>query len=144
MTLSDKKVLLIVAQWHSDITDQFLHTFTKRHPNTEVLKAPGSLEIPLQAQRAAKTGKYDAIVVNGLVVDGGIYRHEFVAQSVLDNCMKVQMETEIPVIYAVLTPKDFQETQTHIDFFKSHFVKKAEEAYEAFIMTYNNQEKTTV
>ena len=45
----------------------------------------------------AKTGRYAAVVAAGFVVDGGIYRHEFVATSVIDALMAVQLETEVPM-----------------------------------------------
>jgi len=53
------------------------------------------------AQLLAKTGRYAAIVAAGFVVDGGIYRHEFVAEAVIGGLMRVQLETGVPVISAV-------------------------------------------
>ena len=41
----------------------------------DVIEVPGSFEIPLQAKRAARSGRYDAIVAAGLGIDGGIYAH---------------------------------------------------------------------
>lgn len=64
----------------------------------------GAFEIPLHTRRLAESGSYDAIVAAGLVVDGGIYRHEFVAEAVIGGLMQVQLETGVPVISAVLTP----------------------------------------
>jgi 6,7-dimethyl-8-ribityllumazine synthase len=72
---------------------------------------PGSLEIPLVAKRLAGSGRYGAIVCAGLIVDGGIYRHEFVAATVLEAMMRVQLEAGVPVISAVLTPQRFHETE---------------------------------
>ena len=85
---------------------------------------PGAFEIPLLAQRLARTGRYDAIVAFGLVVNGGIYRHEFVGAAVIDALMRVQLDTEVPVLSAVLTPRDFHEHEEHRRFFAEHFVKK--------------------
>jgi 6,7-dimethyl-8-ribityllumazine synthase len=65
------------------------------------------------------------------VVDGGIYRHEFVASSVIDGLMRVQLETEVPIISVVLTPQRFHEHDTHRQFFRDHFLIKGEEAAEA-------------
>ncbi|MFT7757154.1 UNVERIFIED_CONTAM: 6,7-dimethyl-8-ribityllumazine synthase, partial [Salmonella enterica subsp. enterica serovar Enteritidis] len=48
-----------------------------------VYDVPGSFDIPLLAKKLAETGQYDAIVATGLVVDGGIYRHDFVAGTVV-------------------------------------------------------------
>ena len=70
-----------------------------------------------------------------LVVDGGIYRHEFVAHAVIDGLMRVQLDTGIPVISAVLTPKEFHEHADHLKFFSDHFVKKGVEAARACLAT---------
>ena len=92
---------------------------------------PGSLELPLQAQRLARTGRYALIVCAGLVVDGGIYRHEFVAQTVLDGLMRVQLDTDIPVLSIVLTPHEFRDSEAHREFFHSHLYTKGQEAASA-------------
>jgi 6,7-dimethyl-8-ribityllumazine synthase len=76
----------------------------------------------------AQSGRYAAIVAAGFVVDGGIYRHEFVASTVIDALMRVQLETEVPVISVVLTPQQFHEHDEHRTFFRKHFVAKGEEA----------------
>ena len=57
----------------------------------DLFEVPGSFEIPLHAQLLAKTRRYTAIVAAGLVVDGGIYRHEFVADTVIKALMDVQL-----------------------------------------------------
>ena len=66
-------------------------------------------EIPLHAKLLAKTGKYAAIVASGLVVDGGIYRHEFVADAVIAALMQVQLETEVLIWPAAQTPQHVHE-----------------------------------
>ena len=80
----------------------------------------------------ALSGTYAAIVAAGLVVDGGIYRHEFVATAVISGLMNVQLETGVPLFSAVLTPQDFL-GQGQPEFFKAHFVTKGIEAAQACI-----------
>ena len=75
----------------------------------------------------ANSGHYTAIAASGLVVDGGIYRHDFVAQTVCNALMQVQLETLVPVLTAVLTPHHFHEHAEHIDYFSQHFIKKGQE-----------------
>src|SRR6185503_13306947 len=94
----------------------------------EVFETPGSFEIPLHAQTLARTGRYAAIVAAGFVVDGGIYRHDFVASTVIQALMQVQLSTETPVFSVVLTPHHFHEHDAHRDFFRSHFRVKGAEA----------------
>jgi 6,7-dimethyl-8-ribityllumazine synthase len=72
------------------------------------------------------------------VVDGGIYRHEFVADAVIAALMHVQIDTEVPIISAVLTPQRFHEHQEHARFFREHFLAKGTEAANACAKTIDN------
>ena len=104
----------------------------------DLYEVPGSLEIPLQVKLLAKTGKYSTIVAAGFVVNGGIYRHEFVAQTVIDALMRVQLDTEVPIISLVLTPQNFHEHDPHQKFFHEHFKVKGAEAAVACVKTLEN------
>ena len=88
----------------------------------------GAFEIPLHAKLLAKTGRYAGIVGAALVVDGGIYRHDFVAQTVVSALMQVQLETEVPVFSVSLTPHHFHAGEEHQKFFFDHFEHKGQEA----------------
>jgi len=130
------------ARWHADIVHQARDAFIAelaRHriprEQVDVFEVPGAFEIPLHARRLAQTGRYAAIVASGFVVDGGIYRHEFVAETVIAALMRVQLDTDVPIMSAVLTPKDFHEHEVHREFFARHFVVKGEEAARACIET---------
>jgi 6,7-dimethyl-8-ribityllumazine synthase len=91
----------------------------------------GALEIPLYAQRLARTGRHAAIVALALVVDGGIYRHEFVAGAVLQGIVDVSVATDVPVLSVVLTPQHFHEHAEHHAFFADHLFTKGMEAARA-------------
>ena len=65
--------------------------------------------------------------MSGFVVDGGIYRHEFVAQAVLQGIVQTSLETEVPILSAVLTPHHFHDHADHQEFFRSHMVTKGKE-----------------
>ncbi len=130
------RIAFIQASWHRDIVDQckdsFLIEIAKLcNLSVDVIVVPGAFEIPLQAKRLAKTGQYAAVVAAGLVTDSGIYRHEFVAQSVVSALMQVQLETDVPVFSVVLTPHQFHSSDEHHTFFKEHFVIKGAEAASA-------------
>lgn len=131
------KIAFIKARWHADIVDQAFVGFKARVEelglDAEVVSfdVPGAFEMPLLAQKLAKTGQYQAVVAAALVVDGGIYRHDFVAQAVVTGLMEVQLKTEVPVFSVSLTPHHFQPTGEHETFFTEHFVKKGREAADA-------------
>ena len=134
------RIAFISAAWHTDIVvrarDAFLAEAARLGQSAKTIDlydVPGAFEIPLHAQMLARTGQYDAIVACAIVVDGGIYRHEFVAHAVIDGLMRVQLDTGVPVLSAVLTPKDFHEHGDHLKFFSDHFVKKGAEAARACV-----------
>lgn len=128
------KIAFIQARWHGEIVDQarigFLDALPAG-PSVDVFDVPGALEIPLTAQRLARSGRYDAIVGCAFVVDGGIYRHDFVAGTVVDALVRVGLETDTPVLSVVLTPHNYQETEVYDAFFRQHFRVKGREAAEA-------------
>ncbi len=132
-------IAFIKASWHKEIVGKALEGFqqelTLQNVAAEVkaLDVPGAFEMPLLAQRLAKTGHYDAIVCAALVVDGGIYRHDFVAQAVVDGLMNVQLSTNVPVFSVSLTPHNFQPADEFIQFYEKHFVKKGAEAARAVL-----------
>ena len=133
------KVAFIQACWHRDIVDQLRDSFKKEFSelsdkDIEFFELPGAYEIPLHAKALAETGEYAAVVAAGLVVDGGIYRHEFVAQAVIDGLMRAQLDTGMPVFSAVLTPHNFH-GEEHQAYFKEHFVGKGREAAQACAKT---------
>lgn len=129
-------VAFVQATWHKELVDRARQGFVDEFgAGTSTFEVPGAFEIPLHAQRLARTGKYDAIVAAALVVDGGIYRHEFVETAVIDGLMRVQLETDVPVFSVVLTPHHFHEHEDHIAFFSEHLQKKGAEAARAVTRT---------
>jgi 6,7-dimethyl-8-ribityllumazine synthase len=107
------------------------------HATIDFYEVPGALEIPLLAKRLARGGCHAAIVACGLVVDGGIYRHDFVAGAVISGLMQVQLETDVPVLSAVLTPHHFHEHDVHRVFFIAHFDQKGREVAAACLAVLN-------
>jgi 6,7-dimethyl-8-ribityllumazine synthase len=136
------RIAFVHAQWHREIVEQAYTGFLKEMaalgfgPETvERFETPGAFEIPLHAQTLARTGRYAAIVGAAFVVNGGIYRHEFVAETVVAALMQVQLATETPVFSVVLTPHHFHEHEVHKRFFHEHFRVKGQEAARACVGT---------
>ena len=136
-TTASLRVAFVQAGWHAELVDRGREGFLAElhalvpDPSVDVVEVPGAFEIPLRAQRLAATGRYDAIVAAALVVDGGIYRHEFVAETVVRALMQVQLATETPIFSVVLTPHHFHEHDVHQGFFHAHFRLKGAEAARA-------------
>ena len=136
-------VAFIKANWHSDIVSQAQTGFQQELERQQVdysldsWDVPGAFEMPLLAQKLAKSGRYDAIVCAALVVDGGIYRHDFVAQAVVSGLMQAQLATEVPMFSVSLTPHNLQPADEFIDFYSQHFIKKGQEAARAVLQIHN-------
>lgn len=137
MTDKTPRIAFVKARWHSDVVDRAYDGFTeaaaKLIPGAKIdaYDVPGAFEMPLLAKKLAQTGKYDAVVAAALVVDGGIYRHDFVATAVVTGLMNVGLETGVPCFSVSLTPHNYQETDLLTAFYRDHFVKKGAEAAEA-------------
>jgi len=147
-TKSGGRIAFVQSCWHKDIVDQcrdaFLDGMAKagwRKGDIDLFEVPGAFEIPLLAKLLAKRGRHRAVVAAGFVVDGGIYRHEFVAEAVISGLMQVQLEAEVPVISAVLTPQRFHEHGEHRRFFREHFLVKGAEAAAACLGALGNIER---
>ena len=138
-----ERIAFIQACWHKEIVDQARDSFVGEigkygisRGRIDFFEVPGGLEIPLLAKRLAGTGRYAIIVAAGLIVDGGIYRHEFVAGTVIDAIMAVQLDSGVPIISAVLTPQHFDDDDRK--FFFDHFRIKGAEAAAACAQTLEN------
>ena len=136
------RIAVVCSSWHKDIVDQArlaLFEEFERHglPNEslDLFELPGAFEIPLHALKLARSGRYQAIIACGLVVDGGIYRHDFVAAAVIDGLMRVQLDTGVPVFSSVLTPHQFHEHDEHRRYFAAHFAVKGREVAQACMQT---------
>lgn len=128
------RIAIVSSRWHREIVDRALQALVETLAAGGIARdaidhqaVPGAFELPLMARRLARSGRYDAVVACGLVVNGGIYRHEFVATAVIDGLMRVQLDTDVPVLSAVLTPRDFHDHAEHQRFFAEHFAVKGAE-----------------
>ncbi|AUR01594.1 6,7-dimethyl-8-ribityllumazine synthase [Phaeobacter inhibens] len=135
--MSTLSIAFIKARWHADIVDQALIGFTAEMKalgqavDIVTYDVPGAFEMPLLAKKLGNSGRFDGIVAVALVVDGGIYRHDFVAQTVVSGLMQAQLETGVPTYSVSLTPHHFQPVPDLTDFYMAHFVKKGREAAQA-------------
>jgi 6,7-dimethyl-8-ribityllumazine synthase len=136
------RLAYVQASWHDAILDRGRAAFLAAlgdlgwtADQVDVVRVPGAFELPLHVRRLAKTGRYEALVGAALIVDGGIYRHEFVAEAVVSGLMQVQLEADVPVLSMVLTPHNFHEHEAHMDFFAAHFEQKGRELARACAQT---------
>ena len=136
--MRNQKIAVICAGWSQPIVqsgrDGFIECLTEKGFNPEhinIFNVPGSLEIPLAGKKLLQRG-YDCAVGIGLIVDGGIYRHEFVAQTVVDGIVNVSLELGKPFLSVAISPQNFREGNADDEkWFTDHFAIKGREAAEA-------------
>ncbi|MDI6743077.1 MAG: 6,7-dimethyl-8-ribityllumazine synthase [Smithella sp.] len=68
-----------------------------------IYKVPGSFELPLTAKKLAKGGRYDAVICLGAIIRGATPHFEYISAEVSKGIAMVGLETEVPVVFGVLT-----------------------------------------
>jgi len=85
----------------------------KRHGgdprSTDVVWVPGAFEIPLAARRMALSGRYDAVICLGAVIRGATAHFEYVAGNAASGVSAVALETNLPVIFGILTTENIEQ-----------------------------------
>jgi 6,7-dimethyl-8-ribityllumazine synthase len=77
--------------------------------SVDVVWVPGSYEIPLAAKQLALSGRYDAIVCLGAVIRGATAHFDYVAGGVASGVSSVALETDVPVIFGVITTETIEQ-----------------------------------
>ena len=101
---------IVVAEWNDEITSALakgakdaLLELGASSRNVHVHQVPGSFELPLGAKLLIESGKFDAIIAIGSVIQGETRHFEFVCQAVAQGVKDVSLQTGVPVIFCVLT-----------------------------------------
>jgi 6,7-dimethyl-8-ribityllumazine synthase len=110
LTGRERRIGIVVARFNEFISGKLLDGARDglvRHEvaddDIEVAWVPGSFEIPLVAQRMARSGRYDAVICLGAVIRGATPHFDYVAAEVSKGIANVALATGVPVIFAVLT-----------------------------------------
>jgi 6,7-dimethyl-8-ribityllumazine synthase len=110
LTGHGRHIGIVVARFNEFISGKLLDGARDglvRHEVAEddidVAWVPGSFEIPLVAQRMARSGRYDAVNCLGAVIRGATPHFDYVAAEVSKGIANVALATGVPVIFAVLT-----------------------------------------
>ena len=111
--LANFRVAVIASTWHDQIMDGLLDGARRALAaasvrDFQVIRVPGSFEIPVAARAAALAG-FDAIVALGVVIKGGTPHFEYVCQGVTYGITKVSAELGVPIGNGVLTCNTIEE-----------------------------------
>ncbi len=106
----DLKFAIVVARFNEFIGSKLLSGAIDalvRHgaeeEEIEIIWVPGAFEIPLVAKKLAKSEKYDAVICLGAVIRGATSHYDQVSNEVTKGIASVSLETEVPVVFGVLT-----------------------------------------
>ncbi|MFB0976921.1 MAG: 6,7-dimethyl-8-ribityllumazine synthase [Myxococcota bacterium] len=99
---------LISARLLEGCVDTFCELGGERD-NVHVAWVPGAFEIPQAARVLASSGRYDAIVTLGSVIQGGTPHFDYVCDGVTDGVREVMRDTNVPVAFGVLTVNDIEQ-----------------------------------
>lgn len=105
-----KRFGIIASRFNDFITDRLVggavDALTRsgaQDADIDVVKVPGAFEIPMLAQRMAKSKKYHAIVCLGAVIRGATPHFDYVCAEASKGIAQVAMETQVPVIFGIVT-----------------------------------------
>lgn len=111
-----KKYGIVVGRFNEFIGSKLLSgalDALKRHgvkeDEIEISWVPGAFEIPLVAKKMAKTKKYDSVICLGAVIKGSTAHFDYVSSEVSKGIANVSLDTEVPVIFGVLTTDNIEQ-----------------------------------
>ena len=116
LTTNGEKFCIIISRFNEFIGSKLLSGALdelKRHGIAEdtidVVWVPGAFEIPVIAKKCAKSGRYNAIITLGAVIKGSTSHYDYVCTEVSKGVASVSLETEVPVIFGVLTTDNLEQ-----------------------------------
>jgi 6,7-dimethyl-8-ribityllumazine synthase len=110
------KIAIVVARFNDFITDRLragaIDTLERHGVASEAIDTiyvPGAFEIPLVAQKAAGTGRYDAVICLGAVIRGATAHFDYVAAEVSKGIANASMQSGVPILFGVLTTDNLEQ-----------------------------------
>jgi 6,7-dimethyl-8-ribityllumazine synthase len=101
---------LVVSRFNNFITERLLEgalDALMRHggkdENIEIVRVPGSFEIPLLAKQMASSGRFDAVICLGALIRGGTIHFDVLSAEVTKGVAQVGLETGVPITFGVIT-----------------------------------------
>ena len=116
LTAENFRFAIVAARWNDFLTSKLiegaldaLERLGASEEAVEIFKVPGSFELPLTAQKAAASGRFDAIICLGTVIRGETSHFEHVAGEAAKGVSNVAMQTGIPVLFGVVTAENLEQ-----------------------------------
>ena len=116
LTAAGFRFAIIAARWNDFLTAKLvegaidaLERLGASEDAVEIFKVPGSFEIPLTAQKAAASGRFDAVICLGTVIRGETSHFEHVAGEAAKGIASAAMQTGVPVLFGIVTAENLEQ-----------------------------------
>lgn len=127
-----KKIAIVAASWHTEIMDGLIagakRALVAAGASYDLIRVPGSFELPVACARLAASEKYHALVALGVVIRGGTPHFDYVCQAATQGLTAVSLEYLLPVGFGVLTCDDEAQARDRAGYPDSSEDKGAEAA----------------
>src|SRR5271155_1385653 len=101
---------IVVSRFNSFITERLLAAAVDAleragaaSTDVDVVRVPGSFELPLASKKLAATGRYDALIAIGCVIRGETSHYDYVCSETARGLQLAQMDSGVPIMFCVLT-----------------------------------------
>lgn len=112
------RIAIVVSRFNQTVTNglcQGAQEWLAEHQipfyHDDLFYAPGAFELPLIAQKLAKSGKYDGVVCLGCVIKGDTAHFEFISLGATIGLMQASLHTEVPITFGILTTYTAEQAQ---------------------------------
>ena len=116
LVIQDERICVLAARFNETIVERLVHgaiDTLKRHgaddSQIDLVRVPGAIELPLAAQRVAKSRQFDGIVALGTVIRGATPHFDYVCSECASGLNKVSLEFDIPIGFGVLTTETIEQ-----------------------------------
>jgi len=135
---SGLRVGIIASQWHGAVMAGLVAgavgACDDSNADHTLIHTPGAFELPIAAQAAARSGRFDALAALGVVIRGGTPHFDYVCQAATIGLEAVARETGVPVGFGVLTCDDEAQALDRAGLPNSSSSKGAEAVVAALVM----------
>lgn len=139
------RIALLVSRFNNMVTEQLLSGARERflaqgvaEDGIAVLRVPGAWDLPQAARRIAGSGEYDAIVAIGCVIRGETAHFDYVAGNASDGLGQVALNSDIPVIFGVLTTDTAEQAMSRADVYGANYGSEFADSALAMLALYKS------
>ncbi|MCX7407571.1 MAG: 6,7-dimethyl-8-ribityllumazine synthase [Planctomycetota bacterium] len=110
LIVGDDRAAIVVSRFNDLVTERLLagavdtlHRHGLADDRITVVRVPGAFELPLAAQRLARSGQFTMVVCLGAVIQGETTHHEYINHQMAGGILQASLSTDVPVAFGVLT-----------------------------------------